>query len=30
MEKGYDEHISEIKQLDTFFKCYRMMIETGV
>lgn len=30
LEKGYDEYISKIKQLDTFFKCYRMMIETGV
>ena len=26
----YDEYIERIKQLDTFFKCYRMMRETGV
>lgn len=28
--EDYEEYLEKIKQLDTFFKCYRMMTETGV
>lgn len=29
-EEGYDEYIAKIKQIDTFFRCYRMMKESGI
>lgn len=28
--EDYEEYLEKIKRLDTFFKCYRMMMETGV
>lgn len=30
IDKGYDDYITRIKQIDTFFKCYRMMKENGL